>query len=275
MKKLGTKITFGLIVLACLPSARVRAQVDLKAATYGSDAALPGTAPGTATSTLGPITVTQIYTNSTSTYTFNFITDASGVSNYIYYPISATNPDPFVVGGVYTGLSLTSAPFGTPANLEMTVPAGTVPAPTATGVTGMYSAVSEGALTTTSVLSDNYTLATALAPNDIEAVQFTFTAPITQTVTAVTGNVTITDASNGDKINFYRPTNGLSFVAGTNYTIDGFAFGYSTGTEIYDPNIIGTNAIPEPSTDALLGLGGLAAVFLARRRATGPRGCCG
>lgn len=267
MRKPGIKTSLGLIVLACLQAASVHAQVDLKTAVYGSDTAAPGAAPGTATSTLGPITVTQIYTNSTSTYTYNFVTDASGVSNYIYYPISATNPDPFTVGGVYTGLSVTSAPFGTPANLELTLPAGTtVPAATATGVTGMYSAVTEGSLTTTSVLTDSYTVPTATTPNDIEAVQFTFTAPTTQTVTAVTGTATITDPNNGDKIDFYRPTNGLSFVAGTTYTIDGFAFAYSTGTEIYDPSIVATNAVPEPSTYALCGLGGLALAVLARRR---------
>ena len=78
-------------------------------------------------------------------------------------------------------------------------------------------------------------------------VQFTFTAPTTQTVAAITGSATITDANNGDKINFYHRTNGLSFVAGTTYTIDGFAFAYSTGTEIYDPSIVGTAAVPEPS----------------------------
>ncbi len=139
--------------------------------------------------------------------------------------------------------------------MELAIPTGTtVPAPTTTGVTGMYSLVAEGSLTMTSVLTDSYTVATAAAPNDIEAVQFTFTAPATQTVTPITGSATLADANNGDKIDFYRPTNGLNFVSGTTYTINGFAFAYSTGTEIYDPSIVGTAAVPEPSAWVLMGV---------------------
>ena len=267
--KISTKdIAAGLIAFTCLAGGHVQAQtIDLKAASYGSDTVAAGTAPNTGvTSTLGTFTVNQIYVNSTATYTYNFITDASGVSNYIYFPTPAGTTDPFVANATYSGVQVTSAPFGTPNNLELTIPAGTtVPAPTATGLVGIFTAVTEGSLTTTSVLTDNYTIRTATVPNDIEPVQFTFTPNAAQTVTPVTGNYTGTDASNGDVINFYRPTAGLTFATGNTYTIDGYAFAFSTGTEIYDPSIVSsTAAVPEPSSYALTGFAGIGLLLIAR-----------
>ena len=264
MKKFTTIVFFGLTISACLVGRDLQAQVDLKFATYGTDSPMAGAAPITGTaSTLGPVTVTEIYTNTTATYTYNFLSDASGVSNYIYYPISATAPDPLVAGNTYTGLTVTAAPFSP--NLELTLPAGTVaPTATPTNVTGLYSAVAESAVTTTSVLTDNYTVPTSTTPNDIEPVQFTFTPSAAATVTPVTGNYTGTDA-NGDKINFYRPTGGLTFATGNTYTIDGYAFSFSTGTEIYDPAIVATVAVPEPSSWFLMVSGLLGLGFFARR----------
>jgi hypothetical protein len=262
IKKLSLAGALGVALFGAGFSERLQAQVDLEAATYGSDSPMAGAAPVSGvTSTLGPITVNQIYTNSTSTYTYNFVSDASGVFNYIYIPISGSSPDPLVVGGTYSGLSLTASPFGTPTNLELTVASTNSPSalvPTSLGATPAYFSVPEGNLTTTSSISDNFT---TTPPLDIEPVQFTFTASTTTTVTAVTGNATLTDANNGDKINFYRPTLGLAFTAGDTYTIDGFAFAYSTGAEIYDPEMV----VPEPSGYVLMGAGALALVFVVRR----------
>ena len=257
MKKLRITLSLALVGVSFLAAGSLRAQEDLKALIYGSDTAATGTAPGTASGILGAVTVNQVYVG--SSYTYSFVTDASGVSGYIY---NASTTPVFTANTTYTGLDLTSAPYssGTPAatNLELTIAsANTVTTGTANAGSPMFSPVAEGSLTGTSTITANYTTPSTTVPGNLEPVQFTFTP---STSAAATTSATLTDA-NGDSIVFYRATTPVNFVANQPVTIDGFAFGYKSGVEI----AYFTAVVPEPSSYVLMGLGGFGLMLFARR----------
>ena len=121
MTNARTKTYLGLVVFACLAGGNLQAQVDLEFATYGTDSPSAGMAPVASGTQPGrrwvPSRSPRFIPTAPRRTPITFVTDASGVSNYVYVPIGGANAfatDPFTVGSTYTGLNARPRlPFGT------------------------------------------------------------------------------------------------------------------------------------------------------------------